>query len=174
MDTGKVAKQVKQAGEFMLIKCDSGNLLLSGQFILSLSTEQFWSVRCKLEVPELCKWYIQTKEGLFKSERAPGLEDWEKRYNDWLNFADPEKQLTNTLIEVQGCRLYTDGLSYVALKQERIGMMQYSEELLRSDNMIVIDGVHVIAPVADKIWQKNEWLRKLPGMHIAREAEEEK
>lgn len=174
VDPAKVAKQAKQAGEFMLMKCDSGNLLLTGQFVLSLSTEQFWSVRCKLEVPELGKWYLQTKDGLFKSERVPGLEEWEQRYNNWLNYADPEKKLTNTFIELQGCSLWTDGLSYVVLKQERIGMLQYTEELVRSDNMIVIDGVHVIAPMADKVWQKNAWLRKLPGMYIERKAEDEK
>lgn len=174
VDTGKVAKQVKKAGEFMLMKCDSGNLLFTGQFVLSLSVEQFWSVRCKLEVPELGRWYIQTKDGLFKQERNSDLEEWEQRYNNWINYAESEKKLTNTLLGLHGCCLYSDSGSYIAIMQERIGMIQYSEDLQRSGNMVVIDGVHVIAPMPDSVWGKNSWLRILPGMYIEREAEDEK
>lgn len=175
VDPAKVAKQAKEAGEFMIMKCNSGNLLLTGQFVISLSEEQFWSVRCKLEIPKLEQWYLQTKkDGLYKSERKPDLAEWEQRYNDWINYADQEKELINTFIDLQGYSLYTDGLSYIALKQERLGMLQYSEEMLRSGNMIVIDGVHVIAPMPDSVWQKNAWLRILPGMNIENEAEDEK
>ena len=175
VDTARVAKQVKKAGEFMLMKCDSGNLLFTGQFVLSLSIEQFWSVRCKLEVPELGKWYIHTnKDGLFKQERDSELEKWEQMYNNWLNYADPDKHLTKTLLELMGCNLYTDGTTYIAVKQERIGMMAYSEDLQMSGNMVVIDGVHIIAPMSDSIWQNNSWLRILPGMYIEKEAEDEK
>lgn len=175
VNTAKVAKQAKQAGEFMLVKCDSGNLLLTGQFVLSLSEEQFWSVRCKLEVPRLGEWFLQgKKDGLFKSEREPDIAGWENRYNNWLNSANHEKQLTNTLIQLSDCYIYTDGLTYVAIKQERIGMMAYSEDLRRSDNMVVIDGVHVIAPMTDRVWQVNNWLRRLPGMDIEKEKWEEK
>ena len=49
----RVAKQANGLGEFMMMKCDSGNLLVTGQFVLNLSVNQFWSVRCKLEIPNL-------------------------------------------------------------------------------------------------------------------------
>ncbi|MCM0760487.1 hypothetical protein M7775_18190 [Sporomusa sphaeroides DSM 2875] len=174
VSTAKAAKQAKQAGEFMLARCDSGNLLLTGQFVLSLSEEQFWSVRCKLEVMELGKWYLQTKEGLFKSERDPDLNGWEKRYNEWLNSVEPSNKLTNTLIELRTCNIYTNGFKYVAIKQERIEMLQNSEDLWLSKNMVVIDGVHVIAPMTDNVWKNNTWLLRLPGMDTEQESWEEK
>lgn len=175
VNTAKAAKQTKQAGEFMLVKCDSGNLLLTGQFVLSLSEEQFWSVRCKLEVPKLGEWYLQTKkDGLFKSERDPDLAGWEKRYNEWLNLVEPSNKLTDTLIELRGCNIYTNGFKYVAIKQERIEMMQHSEELWLSGSMVVVDGVHVIAPMPDNVWKNNTWLLRLPGIDTDQESWEEK
>lgn len=175
VNTAKAAKQAKQAGEFMLAKCDSGNLLLTGQFVLSLSEEQFWSVRCKLEVPALGKWYLQTKkDGLFKSERDPDIAGWEKRYNDWLNAVEPTNKLANTHIELRSCYLYTNGFTYVAIKQERMEMLQYAEDLWLSDNMAVIDGVHVIAPMTDNVWKNNTWILRLPSMNTEHEKWEEK
>lgn len=165
VDSKKVAKQASGLGEFMLMKYDSGNLLITGQFVLNIMEEQFFSVRCKLEIPQLGVWYLQVKEGLVKSEREPGLEEWERRYNDWLNNTDPEKRLTNTRIELQGCYLYTDGFTYTAVKQERIAMLQYTEDLELSGNMVVFDGVHVIAPMNETVWKNNTWLRRLPGIN---------
>jgi len=170
----RVAKQASGLGEFMMMKCDSGNLLVTGQFILNLSVNQFWSVRCKLEIPNLDVWYMQTKEGLAKSERSPGLEEWEQRYNDWLNGADTSKPLSNTNIQLVGCYLYTDGFTYTAIKQDRIDMLAYSEDLVLSGNMVVVDGCQAITPVVKSVWKNNDWLRRLPGMDTEKESEDEK
>ncbi|MBU2701668.1 hypothetical protein Ga0466249_002787 [Sporomusaceae bacterium BoRhaA] len=174
VDSKKVAKQASGLGEFMLMKCDSGNLLITGQFVLSVSDDQFFSIRCKLEVPKLETWYLQTKEGLVKSEREPGILEWERRYNEWFNEANSNKMLTNTRIELSGCYLYTDGFTYIAIKQERLDMLQYTENLTLSGRMVVIDGVHVLAPMSDTVWKNNNWLCKLPGMNEDREMEDEK
>lgn len=171
VDCKKVAKQTNGLGEFMLMTCDSGNLLVSSQFILNIPPEQFWSVRCKLEVPRLGIWYFYSKEGPVRSERPPGIEEWEQKYHDWINQA--KDKLTNTRIELMGCYLYTDGFKYKAIKQERINMLQPTEELFTSDNMVIVDGVHVLAPVTDKVWKNNTWLLRLPGMNIEKESEDE-
>jgi hypothetical protein len=173
VDTKKVAKQAKSAGEFMMMKCETGNLLVTGQFVLSLSSEQFFSVQCKLEVPKLGIWYMQTKEGLCKSEyRQPELELWEQRYNEWMNEADPNKVLTNTRLTLLDYSLYTDGNTYIAIKYERIEMLSATEDMRLAGKMVIVDGVHVIAPMADKVWQTNGWLYRLPGFE--KEAEDEK
>lgn len=163
IDTKKAAKQAVGLGEFMLMECDSGHLLITGQFVLNIMPEQFFSVRCKLEIPRIGIWYLQTKDGLMKSERKPGLEEWEQRYNDWLNNADT-KRLTNTHIELRGCKLYTDGFSYTAIKQERINMLEYTEDLRLSGKMVIVDGLHTIAPMTENVWKNNNWLIRLPGM----------
>ncbi|GMB01054.1 hypothetical protein [Pelosinus sp. IPA-1] len=165
VDTKKVAKQASGLGEFMMIECDSGNLLVTGQFVLNIMPEQFFSVRCKLEIPRLGVWYFQTKDGPMKSERQPGLKEWEDRYNFWLDNAE-KKRIINTRIELGGCNLYTDGVTYKAIKQERLGMLQQADELALSGSMIVIDGMHVIAPVTDNVWKNNKWLCRLSGMDI--------
>lgn len=174
VDTKKVAKQAQEIGEFMMMKCKSGNLLITGQFVLSLTAEQFFSIRCKLEIPKLETWYMKIKKELARSERKPGLEEWERRYNDWLNEADPEKKLANTHIELLGCNIYTDGFTYTAIKQDRLAMLQYSEDLTTAGRMVVIDGTHILAPMQEGVWRKNNWLKTLPGMSIEREAEDEK
>ena len=45
VDTKKVAKQAGGLGELLMMKCQSGNLLITGQFVLSLSEDQFFSSR---------------------------------------------------------------------------------------------------------------------------------
>lgn len=174
VETKKVAKQAGGLGEFMMMECQSGKLLITGQFVLSLSEDQFFSVRCKLEVPRLDTWYMQTKEGLVMSERSPGLEEWEARYNEWINEADSRKMLTYTRIEISSCYLYTDGFSYAAIKKERLDMLQSTECIARAGKMLVVDGVHVLAPIKEDVWKNNDWLHRLPGMEIEREAYEEK
>jgi len=173
VDSKKVAKQASGLGEFMMMECDSGNLLVTGQFVLNIMPDQFFSVRCKLEIPRLGIWYLQTKDGPMKSERQPGIEEWEERYNNWLNNTS-QKRMTNTHIELRGCYLYTDGFTYTAIKQERIAMLQYTEELTLSGNMIVIDGIHVLAHMSDSVWKNNSWLLRLPGMCTEKENWEEK
>ena len=174
VDAKKVAKQTLEIGEFMMMKCQSGNLLITGQFVLSLSSDQFFSVRCKLEIPKLEAWYVKIKKDLARSERQPGLEEWESRYNGWLNDTDPEKKLTDTHISLLGCNIFTDGFTYTAIKQDRLAMLQYTDDLATAGRMVVIDGTHVIAPAQENVWRSNNWLRTLPGMNIEREAEEEK
>lgn len=174
VDCKKAAKQARSTGEFMMAKCDSGNLLISGQFVLSLTADQFFSVKCKLEIPEMGMWWMASKDKLVRSERQPDIEMWEGRYNEWLNETDPNGVLTNTQLSTQECAIYTDGNTYVAIKQERLAMMAYSENLRRSGRMIVVDGVHVLAPTKKDVWQKNEWLYRLPGFDAEKEAEEEK
>lgn len=163
VDPSKVARQTKATGELMMMQCDSGNLLVTGQFILSLSDEQFFSVRCKLEVPELGQWYMQGKKALIKSERQPDTEAWERNYNKFLNAASSHQRLEYTQIVLRDCYLYTDGMTYTAIQAERIAMVK-SENLQRADSMVIADGVHVLAPVSASVWDKNDWLKRLPGM----------
>jgi len=172
VNPGKVAKQAKNVGEFMMMKCSSGNLLVTGQFILNLTADQFWSVQCKLELPEYNAWYMQTKEGLTKSERKPELDEWERRYNEWLTQTDPDSIMKWTLLNVQDCYLYTDGRNYTAVKHERIDMLNYPENIIKSGKMVVFDEINIVAPVNDIVWSKNDWIRKLPGM--GKESEEYK
>ncbi|WP_196603449.1 hypothetical protein [Pectinatus haikarae] len=130
IDTKKVAKQAKTAGEFMMFKCPSGNLLVTSQFMLNMTETQFFSVQCKLELPELNSWWMQIKQNLMRSENwEPELNVWEERYNAWLNDIDTDKKLSNTQIILQDCYLYTDGFTYIAAKAERIDMVAYSELL---------------------------------------------
>lgn len=173
VDTKKVAKQAKTAGEFMMFKCPSGNLLVTSQFILNLTEFQFFSIQCKLELPELESWWMQIKSHLVRSEnRDPELEIWEARYNDWLNNTDPKKSLVYTRIVLDDCYLYTDGFTYTAALAGRIDMLQYSEDIRLSGRMLIIDGLHVVAPMNNKIWRNNNYLIHLPGMD--REDENEK
>ncbi|WP_196606513.1 hypothetical protein [Pectinatus frisingensis] len=165
VNTKKVAKQTKIAGEFMMFKCSSGNLLVTSQFILNLTDEQFFSIQCKLELPELATWWTQIKQNIFRSEnREPELDIWEERYNNFLNDVDSNKALFNTQIILEECYLFADGFTYTAINQERLNMLSASENIRKSGRMIVIDGLQVIAPVTDTIWQKNDYLYKLQGM----------
>jgi len=115
---------------------------------------------------------MQTKEGLTKSERKPELDEWERRYNEWLTQTDPDSIMKWTLLNVQDCYLYTDGRNYTAVKHERIDMLNYPENIIKSGKMVVFDEINIVAPVNDIVWSKNDWIRKLPGM--GKESEEYK
>ncbi|WP_110955736.1 hypothetical protein [Anaerosinus massiliensis] len=174
VDTKKVAKQVLGLGEFMLMQCSSGNLVITGQFILSVSDEQFFSIRCKLELKQLGVWYMKTKDGLEASRREPEQEEWEQRYNEWLNDADANSKLTNTGIEILGCYLFTDGFTYIAVKQARLDMLSNSDNISVAGHMLIVDGVHAIAKVTDNVWKNNDWIRILSGMNLEKETEDER
>lgn len=173
VDTKKVARQTLGTGEFMMAKCDTGKFLITGEFVLNLTAEQFFSVKCKLELPEIGVWYIRKKGGLERSSREADLENWECRYNEWISEVSKEK-LAYTWIDIRGGEIYTNGITYVAIAGERRAMLDYSEDIRLSGKMIVIDGMQVITPMKDNIWRNNGFLHRLPGMDLEREAEDEK
>lgn len=172
VNTKRVAKEVANAGEFMMVECEDGLFLISAQFILSLTEKNFFSVRCKLEVPELGQWYIYDKDGPVRSERPAEREIWLERYYGWLQEQDSRRDLQFTGITLGDSILYTNGLTYTAIASTRIGMLASTDNMHLAGKMVVIDNAHVIAPMGEKIWRKNGFLYRLPG--IGREAEDEK
>ena len=51
-------------------------------------------------------------------------------------------------------------------------MLASTDTLRLTNKMIVVDDVHVIAAMSEKIWRENGFLYKLPG--IDKESEDEK
>lgn len=172
VNTKRVAREVAGAGEFMMFESEVGRLLVTGQFVLSLTEKNFFSVRCKLEVPELEQWYFYGKDGPIVSERPAEIESWEERYCQWLQCQNYERELSQTGITLGGSILYTNGLTYTAIAESRIHMLASTDTLRLTNKMIVVDDVHVIAAMSEKIWRENGFLYKLPG--IDKESEDEK
>lgn len=155
----KVAKQAKKIGEFVMFKNAVGNFLVTSYFTLNLTAEQFWKVQCKLEIPKLEQWYRQEKEGLEPIEREQ-IQQIETTYALWIE--NQSFSLTDTKITLlNGYYLYAnEGAGYTCLNQEFVDMLKGCYNLFRSGRVVVIDNVHVIAPVDDQIWIENEFLAR--------------
>lgn len=160
IEVDRVAKQCKKIGEFIMFKCKAGNLLVTSQFILNLTYEQFWKMRCKLEIPELGVWYLQSKDSLEESDREADIKELEERYLDWVEMQ--KTKLTYTKLMLQGLYyLYkNEAGGYTALHGDRVNMLKTSYECKRAGDMVVVDGCHVLSVIKDEIWQGNEYLQK--------------
>lgn len=158
VDVNKTAKQCKKIGEFIMFKCKAGNLLVTSQFILNLTYEQFWKMRCKLEIPELGVWYLQLKDSLEKSDRETDIEEIEEKYMSWIEMQ--KTKLTYTKLILQG--LYyiyeNEAGGYTALHGDRVDMLKTSYKCKRAGDMVVVDGCHVLSVIKDEVWQENEYL----------------
>ena len=173
VDTKKVARAAMKTGEFMMANCASGKLLITGQFIINLTPEQFFSVMCKLEIPELGVWYLPGDNAPAESERKSEIEEWEQRYNEQLNEAEGV-ELTNTFISIGSSSIYTNGQTYIGIGKERLLMLGDIQRMECTGKMVLVNGLHIIAPIKEDIWRNNGFLYRLPGMDPEREAEDEK
>jgi len=160
IDVNKVAKECKKIGEFIMFKCESGCLLITDHFMLSLTPDQFWKVQCKLELPERGVWYLQKKGKVVASERAPEIELLEEKYNACLNGIG--KQLEYTGLTCKGTYLYSDGKTYTAISCAYRDMVEYTENIRRIselDYIVTWDGIHTLTVWNDLVWKDNKYIK---------------
>ena len=157
INVGKVAKEVKNIGRFALYSNDAeNNLLITTNFILNLTEEQFWEVQCKLLAKKIGVWLQITKEGLVEEKMSiNGPVD--------LYF----KSVNNEMLEIIGrtelylgdVMIYTgDDRSYVGVKRTYIEMLEGLPLLKQAGRgaQLVAADVHVLAPVSEI---KSDYLR---------------
>ena len=160
VDVGRVSKECKEVGEFIMIKTPAvENLLITGKFILNLTSEQFWKVRCRLEVPELGIWYVQGKKSLIKSEQQADPQNMINMYYQVLEAEGREIHYTGININGALC-LYTDNIMYTGLMAERVDMLCAPTEFRRCGEAVVIDNQHIMTVQSDK-YLKNEYVKVL-------------
>lgn len=161
VDVNKVAKQCKKTGDFIMFKCDAGNLLVTSLFVLNLTSEQFWKVQCKLEIPERGIWYRQGKDALERSEREESIEKIEENYNEWLTRDSKKISYTGLNLFYQYALYVDDYGHYTAIDDGKKEMIKTTAgNVRRAGNLVIIDKCHVIAAAKDSVWQENQYLVK--------------
>lgn len=162
VNVNQVAKLTKVTGEFIMFKCASGNLLSTHKFILNLTSEQFFKVQCKLELPETGAWYTKGKSLPERIEKEANLLEIEKNYNDWLN--GETSQLENTrLLLCEQFAIYTNGSNYIALNKAYIDMLATPQTFAEGRHFVSIDNLHIISKARESIFEETEYLRRLEG-----------
>lgn len=162
VNVNRVATITKGIGEFMMMKTSQiENLLVTPYFILNLTSEQFFKLQCKLEIPELNTWYVPVKGKLIESERQIDIDRSESLYR--MSVAGTGSILENTHITLNGIfALYADSQAYTILQQDRIGMIESPAEFSRRGSKVVIDRLHVLS-VADEKYLKNPYINSIEG-----------
>ncbi len=159
----EVAKQCKKIGEFIMFKCKSGNLLVTNKFVLNLTIEQFWKVQCKLEIPELGKWYTQGKGKVEESNREVEIEKLERQYLQWITAEGRILEYTQ-LILLSQYYIYTEASNnnglFTALSCNLVNMIINTSNKRRVGDIAIIDTYHVISVAKDDIWRENEFLNQ--------------
>ena len=143
-----VVKIVEAIGRFALFEIDSfANLLVTSHFILSLNTDQFWSVQCKLEVKERNVWFYKHKGGLTECV-GQSIEDVKQLYISLLT-ADLE-EITRTNLYLGGIELYVHDNEYIGIPRKQIEMIDYQPVIQKTADRagLVVDKVHIYTPVS--------------------------
>ena len=149
VNINKVFRAVKDQGWFALYSKDSeNNLLITHNFILNLTSEQFWKIQCKLEAKSIGVWFFMGKEGLVEDAPVSDLEV--ASYFRLVN--SPELEIIEyTNLSLGGLRLYeADGL-YVGVRSSYIEMLNGLIDLYQADvdRSLVAAGVHVLVPARE-------------------------
>lgn len=148
INVSKVAKEVKNIGRFALYSHSAeSNLLITTNFILNLTEEQFWEVQCKLLAKKIGVWFQITKEGLVEEKLSI-------RESVELYF----RSVNNKYLEIVGrtdlylndVMLYTghEG-GYVGVRRTYIEMLEglpLLKQAIRGAEIIAAD-VHMLVPV---------------------------
>lgn len=142
-----VTKIVNAIGRFALFEIDSfANLLVTSHFILSLNTDQFWSIQCKLEVKKRNVWFYKHKDGLTECV-GQSMEDVRDLYISLLT-ADLE-EITRTNLYLGGIELYVHDNEYIGIPRKQIEMLDYQPVIQKAEDRtgLVVDKVHIYTPV---------------------------
>ncbi|GMB00898.1 hypothetical protein [Pelosinus sp. IPA-1] len=149
VNVNKVFRAVKDQSWFALYSKDSeNNLLITRNFILNLTSEQFWKIQCKLEAKRIGVWFFMSKEGLVEDEPVNDLEV--NSYFRLVNRSDLEI-IEHTDLSLGGLKLYEAEGQYVGVRSSYVDMLNGLVDLYQADvdSPLVAAGVHMIVPTRE-------------------------
>lgn len=159
INVNKVAKWAKKTNQVIMFKCESGNLLITSQFIVSLTSEQFWKVQCKLELPERGIWYTWEEKNPVPVAGKKSLEELEQQYLQYLNQAT--EKLNVTYLTLNGVyNLYSGESGYTLINSIYLEMLECAKKKYRGNDIVVIDNLHVLSIAKDDIWKENYYIAR--------------
>lgn len=171
VNVGKVAREAKAAGQFILFSRGGDNFIMTAAFMLRLRRYDAFLLKCKLEIEQGGLWYEKTKAGIVAAARKPEPGKYAAQYGAWVSKAANEAPLVNTGLTVSEyngfpceARLFAGAGGYVALRGEYLDMLEAAKDFRRSaGGVIVVDGAQVLAEMSDKIWKDNSFIVQWKG-----------
>jgi hypothetical protein len=156
----KVVKAVKNIGEFALYsKSEDCNLLVTRNFILNLTEEQFWEVQCALLAKQIGVWFTICKEGLVEGK---SIEEDNFGVNLYFKTVhDPIAEIIGfTELILNGVMLYAGEEKYIGIKESYIEMIGGLSAIkkARNSSVVIASDYHVLT-IVDKI--ESEYLAPL-------------
>jgi hypothetical protein len=148
-----VTRAVKKLGQFALVHKNSEcNLLITHEFILNPSAEQFWKIQCKLEAKRLDIWYFWANRELIEDESVK--EDEIQLYFDVIHQQGTLLKRTGVGTMVGGdTMLLINGENYVGVKRKYLDMFHglpvLKQPIADPDHPIIVDEYHLVWPFND-------------------------
>ena len=171
VNVGKVAREAKAAGQFILFSRGGDNFIMTAAFMLRLRRYDAFLLKCKLEIEQGGLWYEKTKAGIVAAARKPEPAKYAAQYATWINKAANDAPLVNTGLTVNEyngfpceARLFAGAGGYVALRGGYLDMLEAAKDFRRAaGSVVVVDGAQVLAPMNDQIWETNSFIVRLKG-----------
>ena len=171
VNVGRVAREAKAAGQFILFSRGGDNFIMTAAFMLRLRRYDAFLLKCKLEIEQGGLWYEKTKAGIVAAARKPEPGKYAAQYGAWVNKAANDAPLVHTGLTVNEyngfpceARLFAGAGGYVALRGEYLDMLEAAKDFRRAaGGVIVVDGAQVLAEMSDKIWKDNSFIVQWKG-----------
>lgn len=159
----KTAKNILSIGRFGLFQIEGYNLIATEWFMLCVTDDQFWKIRCKLEAKQINVWLFKNKDGLQKCQGSSG----EEVYNLYCNMVnEPLRDLDETGLRYNGIKLFTDQNRYFGVLEKHFDMISYPPTVRNAAGResVIVDDVHIFS-VINKDNIKCKYIKPLGGSY---------
>lgn len=139
-----VARNALSIGRFGLFQIEEEdmNLIVTDQFMLNVTEEQFWKIQCKLEARQKNRWLFKGKDGLAECSGATPEEICDM-YTGLITEA--RHKLENTYLTFHNVMVYTNDVKYIGLPAKNLEMIDYTPtiEIAPGRESAIVDGIHL-------------------------------
>jgi hypothetical protein len=157
----KSAKNILSIGQFGLFQVEDLNLITTNWFMLSVTDEQFWKIRCKLEAKQINCWLFKSKEGLQACQGSTGQQVYELYCS--MVF-EQMRDLDDTGLRYNGIKLFTDTNRYYGVPEKHFEMIDYPPVIRNAlgRESVIVDDVHIFTVVKPENI-KSQYIKQLGG-----------
>ena len=161
VNVNKAAKNILSVGRFGLFQVEDLNLVVTDWFILSVTDEQFWKIRCKLEAKQVNCWLYKGKEGLQECQGSTCQQVYDL-YDSLIS--DQLRDLDDTGLHYNGIKLFSNALRYFGLPEKYFDMIDYPPVVKNAQGResVIVDDVHIFTVVKPENI-KSQYIKPLGG-----------
>lgn len=161
VNVNKAAKSILSIGRFGLFQIEDISLIATDWFMLCVTDEQFWKIRCKLEAKQINCWLFKSKEGLQECQGSTGQQVY-ALYDSLIS--DPLRDLDDTGLRYNGIKLFTNTMRYFGLLEKHFDMIDYPPVVKNAlgRESVIVDDVHIFTVVKPENI-KSQYIKPLGG-----------